>query len=427
MKQTFLILIGLAVNFWPASLASAQTELTAWAVRPAPVAVRELKAPVDIPPGIRVRRFLFELRSRDTPAGPVMTEVYAFMALPEGMGPFPGLLVMHGGKGHAEEAKAIAWAKRGYVAIAPDLPYIANPETASESKGAWKAHPYAWGRWDVKPDVTHGGIFEAVITGLDTFKLLQAQPEVDRSRIGIVGISWGGYVTTILSGLLGEQVAVAFSVFGCGHYEKAVFAHSLGKMPEIDRKTWMETLDASRYAPKITAPYFIAAATNDSFFFPPAVLATLDDIQAPKNWVFIPNADHKTSFPGGRPADPTVNWAAMEVDYFDYYLKGKGKALPVISVPQTAPDGNRVVRFHVESELPLEQVSVYVTGPDDPWKDKTWQQVPANLLGGGNYESILPETVAAKGFWMAVATDNRPVSVSSRIYACGDADLARTP
>jgi len=188
----FACLLGLTTSFAFAIPALAHPQLTEAAARTtAPEKIVELDPPAEIPQGIRVKRLRFELRSVETPEGPVATEIYAFLAIPEGKGPFPGILVLHGGGGHAEEAKAIGWAQRGYVAIAPDLPGIAKPEAAAESRGAWKAS-YAFGRWRVQPDVTNDAIFEAVLTGLSAFKILQTQPEVDRSRLGIVGISWGG-------------------------------------------------------------------------------------------------------------------------------------------------------------------------------------------------------------------------------------------
>ncbi len=407
--------------------ATAETSLEARAAAPAPTAIRELDAPAV--PGIRVHRLVFTSSTVTTPAGAEPTEVYAYMALPEGKGPFPAVVVIHGGKGKAEEAKVQAWAKRGYAAIAPELPDIADSATASpDSKGAWKAVPYGKGnRWKAQPDVTQTGVYEAVTAALNAFKILQSQPEVDRSRMGIVGISWGGYTTTILTGLLGKQVAASYSVFGCGHYEKTVFAGSLKSLPEELRATWVRELDAATYAPHITAPYFIAAPCNDSFFFPPAVMATLADIRSPKQCVFIPNADHKTAFPGGADKGGSANWAGMEVDYFDFYLKGKGSPLPTVTVTQAAPDAKATVRFRVTSATPLQKVAVYTAPADGPWKQKVWTELPAKALGGEGYEAVLPAEIAQGGFWFAMATDQRPVSVSSLIYPCGGADATAAP
>ena len=49
------------------------------------------------------------------------TRVFAYYAKPEGEGPFPAVLLIHGGGGKAFADWAELWAKCGYVALAPDL------------------------------------------------------------------------------------------------------------------------------------------------------------------------------------------------------------------------------------------------------------------------------------------------------------------
>jgi len=83
--------------------------------RPAPVVIDELPTPQN-QAGIRLRRVVFHSEVEGQPDGDGISQVYAVIASPLTPGPHPGLLVLHGGKGNAEEAKAIAWAKRGYVA-----------------------------------------------------------------------------------------------------------------------------------------------------------------------------------------------------------------------------------------------------------------------------------------------------------------------
>ena len=48
------------------------------------------------------------------------TQVFAYIGRPEGTGPFPGIVLVHGGGGQAFKDWANHWAKRGYVAIAMD-------------------------------------------------------------------------------------------------------------------------------------------------------------------------------------------------------------------------------------------------------------------------------------------------------------------
>jgi dienelactone hydrolase len=120
------------------------------------------------------------------------------------------MLVFHGGGGSAEVDKAIAWAQRGYIAVAPDLPGIADPKKLTNTTGWWKSLKYGEGRYMAKPDASGSVLFDAVLSGIQSLHLLRAQPDVDLSHIGVVGVSWGGYMTTMGAG---------FAVFGCGYYE----------------------------------------------------------------------------------------------------------------------------------------------------------------------------------------------------------------
>ena len=172
----------------------------------APAILREVSSTVVVPENITVRHVVF--RSRDD------SEIYAVIATPKAAGRHPGMLVLHGGGGNAEEEKAMAWAQRGYVAVAPDLPGIADPKKLTETKGRWNALKYGEGRWVATPDASASVIFDAVLSAMKSLYLLRAQPEVDGSRIGVVGISWGGYMTTMVCGLAGEQVQAGFAVFG---------------------------------------------------------------------------------------------------------------------------------------------------------------------------------------------------------------------
>src|SRR5688572_13705630 len=50
------------------------------------------------------------------------TRVFGYMGRPDtGLGPFPAMVLVHGGGGKAFKDWATHWAKRGYVALAMDL------------------------------------------------------------------------------------------------------------------------------------------------------------------------------------------------------------------------------------------------------------------------------------------------------------------
>jgi dienelactone hydrolase len=370
--------------------------------------------------GVTVRQVVIRLRDD--------AEAFAVIVAPVTPGKHPGLLVLHGGGGCAETEKAIAWAQRGYVAVAPDLPGIGEPKKLVHSKGRWSGMKYGEGRYVANPDVKASLLFDAVLSAMKSLDLLRAQPGVDASRVGVVGISWGGYMTTMVCGLAGDRVRAGFAVFGCGFYEFTSQQPTLLKMPEPERERWMRWLDAGRRAPGIKAAFFTAGAANDFFYWPRAVQATLDAIPGEKNHLYAPNANHKTPLPGGtvfpkekaEPFTPTAfqpfptpsgnraNWLAMEVPYFDFYLNSRGQPLPHVTVEKAADP--LVARVSVHAPCLLTNVDVWWAAADSNVMKRAWQPLPMAKVGVTSYETRLPAEAAD---WFAVASDDRPVTVSS--------------
>ncbi len=373
--------------------------------------------------GVLVRRVVFHSRLVPAPGGPQASEIFAAIARPARPGRYPGLLFLHGGGGSAEVGRAERWAARGYVVVTPDLPGIANPEKVPHSAGPWKSHAYGKNRWTASPDVTASTLFDGVLAALQALYLLRAQPEVLPDRVGVTGVSWGGYAATMVAGLAGRDVRAAFSVYGSGFYDTdSTFKKELDAMAPAERDAWLRALDAGRRAGDITARYFLAAATNDNWFYPPAVAATLAAIPGPANQVFAPNANHAGPIPGGS-ADPTerAGYWAMEEPYFAFHLKGEGQPFPRITAEEatTRSDGRARVRFRVQAPAPVASVQVFYSLPEAPWPRRKWTPLRAEALGGDHYEATIPAEAAGRNAdWFALVSDARLVSVSSRMGRC---------
>jgi dienelactone hydrolase len=406
-----------------------------------PEILRELPAEGAVPGNITLRRIVF--RSQDH------AEIFAVIAAPKSSGPHPGMLVLHGGGGLAEVEKAMAWAQRGYVAVAPDLPGIAEPSKLTNTKGRFSTIKYGEQRWVATPDASASLIFDAVLSAMKSLYLLRAHADVDATRIGVVGVSWGGYMTTMVCGLAGDQVKAGFALYGCGFFDlgsqqKIESYHpklprtSLGRCDPAERLRWLNGLDAGRRAPGMKAAFFLAAASNDFFGYPAAAQATLDAIPCERNQLFAPNANHKLSVPGGdiaastpaTPFTPTAfqpyptpegakaNWTSMEVTYFDYHLNHNGQPFPKVAVEQS--DELRLARFSVTAAHSLTKVEVYWAKANSDVKARVWNPVPA-ALNGKVYEAKLPPDASD---WFALVSDDRPVTVSSDMIHLRLADPA---
>ncbi len=385
-----------------------------------PEILHDLPGDRSLPPGVTLRQVVLR--------HPCGGEVFAAIATPPGPGPHPGLLVLHGGGGIAEVEKALAWAERGYLAVAPDLPGIAEPSRLTHTQGRWNALTYGEGRWTATPDPRASVIFDAVVAAVQALGLLRAQPGIDRQRIGVTGISWGGYMTTMVSALAGSQVRAAFSVFGCGFYEHTVSARHLAAMAPDEQAAWLACLDPGRRASAIQAPVFLAAATNDFFFFPRAVQATLDALPGEQHHLFAANADHQAPVPGGMdptPAPPAGfaatstqrlptplgsrgHWLAMEMPWFDWHLRGEGQPFPMVQAESPALGGVAVVE--VASPRPVIDVTFHAAAEAADPTQRRWEALPAVALGAGRWHARLPDAATT---WFASVSDDRPVTVST--------------
>jgi len=355
---------------------------------------------------VQVHKVVF----RSMTVGGETQDVYAIIARPPGDGPFPGVLWLHGGHGCAETKAVVGYAKAGYVAISPDLPGIADPKKCPNSVGPWAVRFEKLGKRG-KPDPTADETFDAEVAALQSFDLLAAQPRVIKDRIGVAGISMGGYSTTMITGLLGKRVRAAYSIFGCGFYDRgSEWSPVLKDLPDDQREAWLHHFDAGRRASGIQAPYFIAAAASDHYFWPPAVNSTLSAIPGARNQAFAPANHRLTGIPG---AD---NLSQL---YFAYWLKGEGEPFPSVTIEscEPQPDGAKKISFSVQSALPVATATAFVTAGGESWQKSDWEPIPAQPAGDKKFQVIIPaDKINKAGAWFVNVSDARPATAGSLVY-----------
>ena len=356
--------------------------------------------------GVSVHKVVF----RSMTVGGETQDVFAIIARPAGNGPFPGVLWLHGGWGSSDAAQAIRYAKAGYVSISPDLPGIADPKNCPNSVGPWAARFGKLGKRG-KPDPTADETFDAEVAALQAFDLLAAQPGVMKDRIGVAGISMGGYSTTMITGLLGKRVRAAYSKFGCGFYDRgSEWSPALKDLPDDQREAWLYHFDAGRRASGIQAPYFIAAAASDRYFWPPAVNSTLSAIPGARNQAYAPANHRLTGIPGED---------KLDLLYFAYWLKGEGDPFPSVTMEScaTLADGGKKISFSVQTALPIATATAFITAGGESWVKSAWESIPAQSAGDRKFQVIIPANkVNKKGAWFVDVSDARPATAGSLVY-----------
>jgi cephalosporin-C deacetylase-like acetyl esterase len=324
------------------------------------------------------------------------SRVFAYFAVPERVsGKVPAMILVHGGGGRAFPEWAAIWAQRGYAALAMDLGgrgpdgkrhADAGPDQTDKEKFYWlgEGEREAW---------TYHSI-AAIMRGIS---LLASQPEVDPQRIGITGISWGGYLTSLAAGV-DDRLKVAIPVYGCGFlHENSVWKPLLDRMPAEARGKWVKLFDPSTYLAGARVPMLWINGTND-FAYP------LDSYQKSYRQAKGPRTLRVTvNMPHGH----SQGWEPPEICMFaDQHLRG-GTPLAELSLPER--DGE-TLRVKYRAAVPLLDASLHYSADQTAWSSRRWTSVPARVTAD-SIEARLPEDRPLTFF--VTATDLRGAIVST--------------
>jgi dienelactone hydrolase len=225
-------------------------------------------------------------------------------------------------------------------------------------------------------DYGHMWTYHAVAAVLRGHSLLAARPEVDSERIGITGISWGGYLTSIVTGI-DDRLKVSVPVYGCGFlHQNSAWLGIFEKMEPDQRRRWVRMFDPSRYLPGVTCPILFVNGTND-FAYP------LDSYQ--KSYRLVPGRVDLRIEVRMRHSH-RHGWAPEEIGLFvDSVLRG-GDPLARLGPMQTA-GGKAAAEF--TSAVPVAGGRLHYTTDSGPWNERTWQSVDA-IVAGETVSADLP-------------------------------------
>ena len=334
------------------------------------------------------------------------TRVFAYYAEPEKVnGKLPAMVLVHGGGGKAFPEWAQLWAKRGYIAIAMDLAGV-GPDGKRLAEGG-PAQDDGTKFPKMKTDLKEMWSYHAVAAVIRANSLLRSLPNVDAEKIGLTGISWGGYLTCIVAGV-DDRFKVAVPVYGCGFlHENSVWLSTFKNLPEDWRKEWVANFDPSMYLKNAKMPMLFVNGTND-FAYP------LDSYQ--KSYQLVKNRQLCVivNLPHGHPQ----GWAPIEIGLFvDQYCK-EGKPLFAFREPPyelREDNGQHTVSLGIKQDRNIEKVQLHWTNDvNEPWQKRKWQSKDATVMVGNAtdfYRVTLPKERPV--VWFLTATDQRKATVST--------------
>ena len=302
------------------------------------------------------------------------TRIFAYYARPDkGDGPFPAVVLVHGGGGTAFRDWALHWADRGYCALAMDLSGN-SPGGRLADGGPDQADSVKFQSFDANTarDMWTYHAVAAVIRG---HNLVRDLPEVDKNRTAITGISWGGYLTCIIAGL-DHRFAAAVPVYGCGYlHENSVWKEpQFARMAPEQSKQWVDYFDPSRYLAGVRCPILFLNGTND-FAYPLDSYKKCYDLVSGTKSLSV-----QVRLPHGH------IWSFKEVDTFiDSYLK-KGTHFPEIGPLERK--GERVeCTFKADAGVKSARLNYAIA--KGPWQQREWKSIEAKI-GNNTIQALLP-------------------------------------
>ena len=329
------------------------------------------------------------------------TRVFAYYGLPpvKAGEKVPGIVLVHGGGGSAFVRWVRLWNSRGYAAISMDTcGAVSCNAYGQEQKGhvrhAW-AGPAGWGGFNQVSDPEKDQwTYHAVAAAVRGHSLLRSFPEVDAKRVGLTGISWGGYLTCIVAGV-DDRFAFAVPVYGCGFLgdNSAWLKEFQGMGPEKARR-WLELWDPSAYLPLAKMPFLWVTGSNDFAYPLDSLKKSYRSLQAPYALCVRLRMPHGHGAAGENPKEI--------VTFADYHTRG-GKPLPEFT--SVKREGRKVTAAFSSGPCTVVRAELNYTLDTGSWKERKWlsEPVAANACSG-SLTADIPERATV--YYLNLFTDD---------------------
>jgi cephalosporin-C deacetylase-like acetyl esterase len=337
-----------------------------------------------------------------------LTRVFAYYGAPAGKGKLPAMVLIHGGGGTAYAEWVRMWNKRGYAAIAMDTVGTV-PDKAEEGKRwapARKRHefggPAGWGDFaHVDEPVTDQWSYHAISAAILAHSLIRSFPEVDRKRIGVTGISWGGYLTSIVSGV-DSRFRFAAPVYGCGFLgEDSAWLKNFAELGPARAAKWLSLWDPSVYLADSKMPMLWVTGTND-FAYPFPSLRKSYRLAKGDRTLSIRVRMRHSHVDGAAPE---------EIAAFTEALLNGGK--PLARIVKSEANG-----LDYRTTLPVKSAELNFTNDGGRWQDRKWESIPASIdAKSKRVSAAVPPNATA---WYFNLFDDRGLVVSSEHQLRGE-------
>lgn len=331
------------------------------------------------------------------------TRVFAYYGLPK-LPPnqkTPAMVLVHGGGGSAFIPWVQLWVSRGYVAIAMDT--CGSVSNGQYSERNHPRHEYGgprgWGGFDqidepVKDQWTYHAVADVILAN----SLIRSFPQIDRKRVGLTGISWGGYLVSIVAGV-DYRFKFAAPVYGCGFLgDDSAWLSDFAKMGAEKARKWLGLWDPAVYLPRVRVPMLWVDGSND-FAYP------MNSLQRSYR---LPKTPRTLCLRLRMPHGHVSGVKPKEIQVFaDSHFRN---GVPLAQITGSGRQGmNAWVTF--KSKEPITKAELNYTADTGAWQKRKWETIPALLNAETKRISVKLPADATVYFFNLV--DDRELVVSS--------------
>lgn len=309
-----------------------------------------------------------EVRFHSEMDGDKDVDIFAYFSYPKGARKLPAFIWNPGGLSQASTYWTEPGAKRGYAVLCIDF-----PNTGYRSTGNYSINTGL----HLGDDPRKAPIYHGAVALLKAVSYLETRPEVDKDRIGMGGSSWGGFFTTLMAGV-DPRLKAATCLYGTGnlHLGNAWWDGTVRRVEGFptpaERERWRKTLDPGWRLQHRKIPIAWFTATNDGFYFLPAVMKSYEMAAGPKHLTLLPNWDH--ALPVKLNDEQVYAW-------LDVHLQGKPPFIKPAPV-EVKKEGGRLTAewtFTGNGVMSADLIASY--GDAGNWRGRYWHTIPAEISG----------------------------------------------
>jgi len=325
------------------------------------------------------------------------TKVFAWLGLPgNASGKIPGIVLVHGGGGSAFKLWVEKWNARGFAAISIA---VEGQTDVRESRRGWKRHAWPGPKragiyGDSNEPLKDQWMYHAVADTILANSLLRSLPEVDADRVGLMGTSWGGVITSTVMGI-DSRFAFAIPTYGCGR--KATTANQYGRALG-DNAVYQKVWDPILRMEKATMPALWFSWPEDKHFPLDCHAASYQAAPGPRMVSLIPKMGHGHGPP----------WTKPDSYAFAEAIVKDGK--PWCRQISTSVNGP-MVRVEFSSMKPLGKAVLVSTVDSGITGERKWVESAARLTKNDQSWVVTAELPGATTAWFVnVMSGNLTVS-----------------